>query len=164
MPDTIKLSKLRLNQGEIKDVPTNPRIIKDDKFERLCENIKKYPKFLEKRPIIIKSWREPYIIAGNMRFSALKEIGYKDIPKEWVKTAEDYSPEELRAFAVIDNTQYGEWDWEILANEWETGELQEWGVDCPVFDITKEFKEFDESAADDLKTVICPQCQHEFAP
>ena len=91
--------------------------------------VKRYPKFLEKRPIVIESFQNPVILGGNMRFRALTEIGYKEIPQEWVKEAKDFTDEEKRAFIIIDNVEYGEEDWDKLANEWDENELKDWGLE-----------------------------------
>lgn len=116
----IRLSSLKPN-------PDNPRIIKDDKFKKLCENIKSLPKMMILRPIVID--QNNIVQGGNMRLRALKELGYKEIPNEWVKKATDYSDAELKQFSILDNIGFGQWDWGILANEWEQSELIEWGFD-----------------------------------
>ena len=147
MSEKIKLSQLQSNIGQINGLPSNPRFIKDARFNKLCENLKKYPKFLEQRPIVIKSWDRPVVIAGNMRFEGLKANGLKEIPKEWIKTAEDFTVEELRAFAILDNVPFGENDWDALGNDWDSEELEKWGVvsfeseDDPAAEEKAELKE-----------------------
>ena len=124
----IKLSNIKPN-------PDNPRLIKDHRFDKLCENIKKYPKFLEKRPMVIDSWDNPIVLGGNQRLRALQELGYKEIPDEWVQESKDFTEEEKRAFIIIDNVSFGEEDWSKLANEWNETELIEWGLDIPGFEV-----------------------------
>ena len=125
----IKLSKIKPN-------PNNPRLIKDDKFKKLCENIKSLPKMMAMRPIVVdKSFT---IMGGNMRLKALQELGYKEIPDEWLKKASDYTEEELKQFIVLDNVSFGEWDWDMLANEWDEDALETWGVDIPNFKAPEE--------------------------
>lgn len=109
----------------------NPRTIKDVKFAQLVENIRKYPKFLEKRPIVIESLSNPVIIGGNMRFLGLKHLGYTEIPDEWIKTADDFSEEELKAFVVLDNVQFGDFDYDLLANNYDYDELLSLGLEIP---------------------------------
>ncbi len=109
----------------------NPRIIKDENFKTLCENLRTYPKFLEKRPIIIKSFADPVIIAGDKRFEALKFLGYKEIDDSWVKTAEDFTEDEIKAFILIDNTHQGEWDFHLLAKHFGDVDLSAIGIDFP---------------------------------
>jgi DNA modification methylase len=145
MSEQVKLSKLQINKGQIEGLPKNPRFIKDERFEKLCANLKKYPKFLEQRPIVIKSWDEPIILGGNMRFQGLKRLGYKEVPQSWIKTADEFTEEELKAFVIIDNVPFGENDWDLLANEWEVDELTDWGLDIPNFETVAETLEEDES-------------------
>lgn len=165
--EKIKLSALQPNTGQVDGLPTNPRLIKGDKFKKLCDNIRKYPKFLEIRPIVIKSFDRAVIIAGNMRFEALKFIGYKEIPLTWIKTAEDFTPDELRAFTILDNVPFGENDWEILGNEWNEEELADWGMDIPVSfddsDDNETEKEKDDNLNIKTQIIICPKCEHEFS-
>ena len=122
----MKLSEIKLN-------PNNPRIIKDDKFAKLVKSITEFPKMMALRPIVINS--DNVVLGGNMRLKALKEIGYKEIPDEWVKRADDLTEEEARRFIIADNVGFGEHDWEMLANEWDVEELGEWGLDVPNFDV-----------------------------
>jgi hypothetical protein len=121
----MKLSKIKNN-------PNNPRIIKDEKFKKLCESIKALPKMMELRPIVVD---DNFVVqGGNMRLKALNELGYKEIPDEWVKQAKDFNEEELKEFIIKDNVGFGEWDWSDLANSWDSDKLEEWGLDIPGFD------------------------------
>jgi hypothetical protein len=124
---------MKLNN--IKPNPNNPRLIKDDKFIKLVQSIKDFPEMMEKRPIVCVTDVDGkiYPLGGNMRFKALKEIGYKDIPETWVTMADDWTEEKRREFVIKDNVGFGEWDWEQLANEWDSEQLEEWGVDVPNF-------------------------------
>jgi len=116
-----------MNIKEIKSNPNNPRIIKDEKFAKLKKSISEFPKMMELRPMVVNS--ENIVLGGNMRLKALKELGYKDIPDEWVKRADELTEDETRRFIIADNVGFGEHDWEILANEWDSLELDEWGLD-----------------------------------
>jgi DNA modification methylase len=120
----IKLSDLKKN-------PNNPRLIKDDKFQKLVKSIENFPKMMELRPIIVND--QNIVLGGNMRLAALKELGYKEIPNEWVKKAKDLTPEQQNEFIVKDNVSFGAWDWDILANEWDSEQLVDWGLDLPDF-------------------------------
>jgi hypothetical protein len=124
--------------AQIKTNPNNPRIIKDDKYAKLVESIRTFPKMLEIRPIVVNA--DMIVLGGNMRLRACKEAGIKKIP---VIMAEDLTPEQQREFIIKDNVGFGEWDWEMLANEWESEELDRWGVDTPGFngveDLGEEF-------------------------
>jgi ParB-like chromosome segregation protein Spo0J len=77
------------------------------------------------------------VLGGNMRLKALKELGYKEVPNDWVKSAKDLTDDEIRRFIIADNVGFGEHDWEMLANEWDVEELSEWGLDIPGFDIAE---------------------------
>lgn len=119
--------------SEIKANPNNPRLIKDDRFKKLVKSIQEFPKMMELRPMVINS--DNVVLGGNMRLKALKQLGYKDIPDAWVRSAEDLTDEEQRRFIIADNVGFGEHDWDILANEWDVQELSDWGLDIPNFDI-----------------------------
>jgi ParB-like chromosome segregation protein Spo0J len=121
----IKLSTIKSN-------PNNPRVIKDDKFAKLVNSIKEFPKMMELRPMVVNS--DMVVLGGNMRLKALKEAGYKEVPDEWVKSAESLTEEEQRRFIIADNVGFGEHDWDMLANEWDAVELEAWGLDMPIFD------------------------------
>ena len=116
-----------MNISEIKINPDNPRLIKNEKFEKLCKSIKDFPAMMELRPIIIDS--DSMILGGNMRFKALKELGYKEIPNEWIKAANELTDDQKREFIIKDNVGFGEHDWDVLANEWDAADLEEWGLD-----------------------------------
>jgi len=125
----MKLNSIKLN-------PDNPRTISDEQFEKLKKSINDFPKMMELRPIIIDS--NNVILGGNMRFKALQDLGFKEIPDTWVKEADKLTEEEKREFIIKDNVSGGEWKWDTLANEWDTDKLEEWGLDLPVFDEDKK--------------------------
>ena len=107
----------------IKQNPTNPRIIKDDKFQKLVTSIKEFPEMLEARPMVVNP--DMIVLGGNMRLKAAKAAGLTEAPV-YVATWEESKAKE---FIVKDNVGFGEWDWDILANEWDAAELDEWGLD-----------------------------------
>lgn len=117
----------------IKPNPNNPRLIKDDKFNKLVQSIKDFPEMMEKRPIVCVTDVDGkiYPLGGNMRLKAIKELRYKDIPDNWVVMADDWTEEKRREFVIKDNVGFGEWDWEQLANEWDNEDLEAWGLDLP---------------------------------
>jgi ParB-like chromosome segregation protein Spo0J len=121
-----KISEIKLN-------PNNPRLIKDDKFEKLVKSIKDFPEMLDIRPIVVNS--DMVILGGNMRFKACKEAGLKEIP---VIVADNLTEEQQREFLIKDNTSGGEWDFEMLANEWDNEQLEDWGLDLVGFDIDSD--------------------------
>jgi len=119
---TVKLS-------EIKPNPNNPRLIKDEKFLKLVKSIQDFPKMLEIRPIVVNS--DMIVLGGNMRLKACKEDGLKEIP---IIFADDLTEDQQREFIIKDNVGFGEWDWEMIANEWEPVQLEEWGLDVVGFE------------------------------
>ena len=117
----------------VKKNPNNPRIIKDDKFIKLVKSIKEFPKMLEIRPIVVNA--DMVVLGGNMRLKACKEAGLKEVP---IIKASDLTEDEQRQFIIKDNVSGGEWDWEMLANEWDSEQLEEWGLDVVGFDLNSD--------------------------
>jgi DNA modification methylase len=140
----------------IKSNPNNPRVIKDDKFSKLVNSIKEFPKMMELRPMVVNS--DMVVLGGNMRLKALKEAGYKEVPNEWVKSAESLTEEEQRRFIIADNVGFGEHDWDTLANEWDAVELEAWGLDMPSFEteevLEAEEDDFDATPPEEPITVL----------
>jgi ParB-like chromosome segregation protein Spo0J len=128
----IKLVKL----SEIKSNPNNPRIIKDDKFRKLVNSIQEFPKMLEIRPIVVNA--DMIVLGGNMRLKACKEAGLKEVP---VIFADNLTEEEQKQFIIKDNVGFGEWDWDMLANEWEPELIESWGLDVPFFEKEPDFED-----------------------
>lgn len=115
---------IQVDIKEVKTNPNNPRVLKDDKFKKLVASIKGFPKMLEIRPIVVNS--DMIVLGGNMRLKACKEAGLK---KVHIIKAEDLTDEQQREFIIKDNVGFGEWDWEMLANEWDSQELNDWALD-----------------------------------
>lgn len=111
----------------IKTNSANPRIIRDAKFKKLVNSIKDFPKMMSLRPIVIDT--DGTILGGNMRYKAILSLGYKEIPDEWVKVANELTDEEKQRFIIEDNVAFGDWDFDLLANAWDTNLLNDWGVD-----------------------------------
>jgi len=121
--------KKQIKSYKIQGNPNNPRIIKNDKYRKLVQSIKDFPEMLKLRPIVVDE--NMMILGGNMRWKASRDAGLKDV---WIEIAEGLSDEQKEEFIVKDNVNFGEWDWDMVANQWETGKLKEWGVDLPVLD------------------------------
>lgn len=119
----------RVPIGTIKNNPNNPRVIKGDKFKKLVQSIKDLPEMAEVRPIVVNT--DMVVLGGNMRLKAMREAGWKDVPIEVV----DWDEDKQRQFIIKDNVNGGEWDWDMLANQWNAEELQGWGLDLPNFAI-----------------------------
>jgi len=119
--EKIKISKIKLN-------PNNPRLIKDDNFAKLVQSVKDFPEMLEIRPIVVN--KDFIVLGGNMRFRACIEAGLKEVPV----IVTNLSQEKQREFLIKDNVSGGDWDWNLLANEWDNNKLEEWGVKLTGFD------------------------------
>ena len=130
--------KLKIN--ELKPNESNPRIIKEAKFKKLVKSIKDFPEMLELRPIILDE--NNVILGGNMRYKACVAAGLKEVP---VKIAKGLTEEQKEEFIVKDNVGFGEWDWDILGNEWNNEKLGEWGMD-----VWQPEQAVDYSVLDDL--------------
>lgn len=109
--------------SEIRENPKNPRLIKDENFQKLVRSIQEFPEMLEARPIVVNP--DNIVLGGNMRLKACKAAGLEEAPV-YVASWEE---SKANAFIIKDNVGYGEWDWDILANEWDAAELEEWGLD-----------------------------------
>lgn len=114
--------------SEIRENPKNPRLIKDENFQKLVRSIQEFPEMLEARPIVVNP--DMIVLGGNMRLKACKAAGLTEAPV-YVASWEE---SKANAFIIKDNVGYGEWDWDILANEWDATELEEWGLDVWTLD------------------------------
>ena len=128
--------KQKVKISEVKNNPNNPRLIKDDKFEKLVKSIKAFPEMLEKRPIVVDE--DMVVLGGNMRLKASKEAGLKEV---WIDVAEGWTEEQKAEFIIKDNVGFGVWDWDMIANEWDVEQVEEWGLDLPLdFDDGEEIE------------------------
>jgi ParB-like chromosome segregation protein Spo0J len=120
---------------KLKPNPKNPRIIRDDKFKKLVESLRSFPEMMEKRPMVCVTDVDGKLfpLGGNMRLRAIQELGMKEIPDSWVTLADDWTQEKRAEFTIKDNASFGEWNYDDLANEWDTEQLSDWGVDVPRF-------------------------------
>lgn len=130
----ISVKKLKVN-------PDNPRTISEQKLKKLAESIKNFPEMMEKRPIVIDSWKNPVILGGNQRFTAILQLGMKEIPEKWVETAEGWSEEKKKEFLIKDNVSAGEFDWEVLSINWNVDQVKDWGINMPDFSTVAERKD-----------------------
>lgn len=138
----MKAEKISINK--IKANPNNPRIIKDDKFAKLIKSIQEFPQMLDLRPIVVND--DMIVLGGNMRLKACKEAGLKEVP---VIKASDLTEEQQKEFIIKDNVGFGEWDWNALANTWDSESLNEWGLNIPDFQPIS--KDIDYSILDDIQ-------------
>jgi hypothetical protein len=140
----MQMTDLHLNDGT-QGLPKNPRLIRDAKFQKLCDSIRENPEFMPARPIVIDE--AGTILGGNMRYRACEALGMADIPDAWVQRVTGWTEEKKRRFIILDNRGFGEDDMDILANEWDMDELIAAGFD------EKELGVFtaDEAGAPELK-------------
>ena len=146
----MKLSQIRKN-------PNNPRIIRDEKFEKLKRSIQDFPQMMELRPIIVDE--SGVILGGNMRYEAIKSLKMSEFPDAWVKRVDELTEDQKKEFIVKDNIGFGEWDWDLIANEWSDLPLEDWGLDVPGLEGAKAITDL----SDTLETLfrIEVECQDE---
>ena len=133
--------KQKIDINIIKINPENPRTIRKEKFSKLVESIADFPKMLELRPIIVDE--KMIVLGGNMRLKACKHLGFK---KVWVEKVDGLSDQQKKEFIVKDNIGFGDWEWDLLANEWDSVELEDWGLD-----VWKNLDDLDEKELDKPK-------------
>ena len=142
----VKTKDLKNNSGQIEGLPKNPRILKDDKFIKLKKSLEDDPEMIELREVIAYDNKgELIVICGNMRLKALKELGIKEVPTKILPT--ETSIEKLKAYTIKDNVSFGDHDFEMLTNEWDVEQLEDWGLDIPSFETDKL-----EAEEDDFET------------
>lgn len=124
----LPLAALAQNTGQIDGLPSNPRQWTQTDIDRLAKSLEETPELFEARPLIVYPYKDKYVIlGGNLRFSAAKKLKMQDVPVHILD--EDLSLEKLREIVIKDNGSFGEWDMDMLANEWDDLPLKEWGVD-----------------------------------
>ena len=132
MKQQVKISKVKGN-------PNNPRIIKNDKFKKLVKSIQEFPEMLKLRPIVVDE--KFMVLGGNMRLKASKDAGLKEV---WIEVAEGLTEEQKKEFIVKDNVGFGEWDWDVLANEWDNIKLEDWGLELKIDEEIDNLEEDEE--------------------
>lgn len=125
----MKVSTLKTNPG-------NPRQIKGEKLDKLKASVGGFQKMMALRPMIVDE--NNVVLGGNMRLAAIKALGLKEIPDEWVKFAKDLTEDEKAQFIITDNSSFGEYDWDEIANSWTDYPLADWGLDVPDFEAVDE--------------------------
>jgi DNA modification methylase len=140
-----------INISELTVNPNNPRIIKDEKFDKLVQSVKEFPDMLKLRPIVVDE--NNVILGGNMRFKACKAAKLKQV---YVMQANELTDAQKREFIIKDNVSGGEWDWAMLQNDWDTEQLDAWGLDVPSFETEQALEaiEDDYEVPDEIQTDI----------
>lgn len=153
-PVAIPLDRLDPNDGQLKErgLPENPRDIRDERYEQLKGNIARYPEFLRQNSLIVYPYQKDryLIIGGNMRYLALRELGYEKAPCSILPV--DTSMERLKAFVILDNSSFGQWSWaKLQSSDWSADELSDWGVDMPIMETDVNIDDFFEEAEKNIK-------------
>lgn len=116
--------------------PLNPRYIRDEKFASLVKSIKAFPQMLSKRPLVVVTEGDNLmVLGGNMRLKACIEAGITEVP---YILADDFTEAQRSEFIIKDNLGFGDWDWDNLANNWDSELLTEWGMDIPGWETPEE--------------------------
>jgi ParB-like chromosome segregation protein Spo0J len=147
--------------NKIKPNPKNPRTIKDERFEKLKKSIQDFPDMLNKRPLVCFTDTDGkfVVLGGNMRLKAAKDLGLKELP---IILADEWTEEQKAKFLIKDNVGFGEWDWNELNTDWDTEQLNEWGLEVPKFLNIDEILN-EEQIDEEIKTNNqCPKCGYEF--
>lgn len=143
----IKLSDIEVNKGQIPGLPGNPRFIRDEKYKKLIKSLQDNPEMTALRELLVFEQSGKYvIIGGNMRYRAMKELGYKETICKIIPAGTPV--EALKAYTIKDNAGFGEWDFEQLANDWDLDQIESWGVDIPDVDLDPEPEEAEEDNFD----------------
>ena len=151
--------------SRIKPNPKNPRTIRDEKFEKLKKSIQDFPDMLSKRPLICFTDTDSklVVLGGNMRLKAAQDLGLKELP---VILADGWTEEQKAEFLIKDNVGFGEWDWQQLANEWDTEKLDEWGLEVSEFkapiDYSDKNEEVDIDSLDAQMTIKLNYTEEEY--
>ncbi len=147
---------------EVHSNPDNPRQISEEKFNQLKKSIQDFPEMLELRPLVV---REGIVLGGNMRLEALSQLGFKKVP---VIDASELTDEQIKEFVIKDNIPFGQWDWDVLANEWNSEELNEWGLEVWQDGEAPEYEELKDEGLEDeaekLKEGLKKAIMIEFEP
>jgi|694.fasta_scaffold86676_2 hypothetical protein len=141
---------------DIKPNPRNPRTISEEKLEKLKNSIIEMPKGLSIKPMIVDE--DNIIIGGNQRYLALVELGYDEIPDNWVKKVIDLTEDEKKRFLIVDNVSFGEWDWGVIHEDFDLDALDYWGLDVVSFSPEVDYGILDyidiADEVDDMKKAV----------
>lgn len=134
----LPMSAIEINNGQLKGLPENPRLVKNAKYDKLKESITNYPEMLAWRSLLVYPLDNGkyIIVGGNMRYRAMKELGHKEAPVFIIP--KETPIEKIKAYTILDNNGFGEWDWDLLANEWDADMLDDWGLDLLVSEDIEE--------------------------
>jgi len=135
----IKAKIEKVSISSITENAANPRTINKHKFQKLVNSVKEFPEMLSLRPIIVN--KDNVILGGNMRYKACKELGLKEV---YIIQAADLTDKQAQEFIVKDNVGFGEWDWDVLANDWDIDLLEDWGLELNIDNAIDDLDEDDD--------------------
>ena len=149
MTQNISIALLDYNKGQLKGLPKKPRFFRDYRYEAMKKSIEESPEMLELRELIVFPYDNGrfVVVCGNLRLRACKELGYSELPCKVLDAKT--KPKKLREYATKDNVSFGETDMDILQNEWDKSELQDWGIEFAPEKEKDEFKERFDAITDD---------------
>ncbi len=134
---SIKISKLKNNNGQIAGVKANPRVKNDSKYQKLLKSLSDFPEMKEIRELVVVPFENDFVVVGgNMRLKALKELGEKEVICKVLP--DTFTPEQINEFIIKDNLSFGDWDFELL-NDWDSGMLEDWGLDLPEWETDNNY-------------------------
>lgn len=147
--------------NKVKPNSNNPRIIKDDKFNKLVKSLSEFPDMLNKRPLVCFTdvGGNYIVLGGNMRLKALKELKYKEVP---IILADEWTEEQKSEFLIKDNVGFGEWDWDVLNSDWNSEELEDWGLDIPSFENEEEIYQDNDKVNNLTQSIELPTITVEY--
>jgi hypothetical protein len=123
----IKLAQLVPNTGQVPGLPSNPRQWTKSDVDRIAKSLAETPELFEARPIIAYPFDGKFVIlGGNLRYEGARKN--KDTEAPVIVLPEDTPADKLKEIVIKDNGNFGAWDFDALANEWDNGRLLDWGV------------------------------------
>ena len=148
--ELINISCLELNEGQIVGVPKNPRYLKGDEHDKLKKSLKDSPELLQYKPLMVWATENNsfVVVCGNMRLRICQELhnegveGFDSLPCFVLN--KEVPIAKIKEYAIKDNVQAGNWDWDELGNNWEVDDLEAWGVDCSFLTDTMPVEEMSE--------------------
>lgn len=153
-----KMTKIEIHKLEPN--PNNPRKLDRKQLDKLKQSIAEFPQMLHKRPLVVVSneMGTYTVIGGNMRLQAARSLGFTELP---VIIADDFTKDERERFTIADNLNFGAWDWDALANEWELDTLQDWGLEIPGLEEI-EPAGFEDEAETSAKKIVLEYTEREY--
>ena len=164
---TLEIKNYEIELTKLVPTEKNPRQITKKDFEILKKSLKDFPEMREIREVVVDE--NLRILGGHMRVRALLDLGEKTVP---VKQVFGLTEKQKDEFVIKDNIANGDWDMDIIANEWDADELAEWGLEDveelidtdEIIEVASEntIKEFDDDTDYDLKKLYREKVSEEI--